>query len=68
MCSVIVIICYSCNLTFMAVNVLHEALKDMDLFEGHLEGDEAEVMERGDLLSSCFQMTFSHVTYLAADT
>lgn len=40
----------------------------MDLFEGHMEGDEAEVMERGDLLSSCFQMTFSHVTYLAADT
>lgn len=52
----------------MAVNVLQEVLREMDLFEGHVEGDEAEVTKRGDLLSSCFQMTFSHVTYLAADT
>lgn len=41
----------------------------MGLFEGHLEGVEAEVTKRGDLLSYfCFQITFSHVIYLAADT
>ena len=41
----------------------------MGLFEGHLEGVEAEVTKRGDLLScSCFQITFSQVICLAADT
>lgn len=41
----------------------------MDLFEGHLEGVAAEVTKRSDLLSSsCFQISFSHVICLAADT
>lgn len=57
------------DLTFTAVKVLRELLRGMGLFEGHLEGVEAEVTERGDLLSSsCCQITFSHVICLAAET